>query len=333
MPDRVRICIVGLGWTGSNHLAGSRAISERAEVVAAVVRSEEGQARARAAGIPRIRNDWRAALDDPEIDAIDFCTPSFLHAEQSVAALEAGKHVFCETPACHTLEEARRIRWAIMQHPDLVAATGHVARCWPTFEHAHRLVEAGEIGRVFMVEANYAHKPDPDEYPSARTWGRDITKRARLGAAHHAIDLLRWFAGDVYEVTGDQTRQASLAVLRFESGALGKIFTSNAVVQPYDLSVVIYGDQGTIVTRWEELELRGLVHRSANWAPEYLERTPLHGRGSPEWAREMAGFVDAILGRRQPPCPMTDGIAAVETGLAIQQAMDLGVRVRVVRAV
>jgi myo-inositol 2-dehydrogenase/D-chiro-inositol 1-dehydrogenase len=261
---------------------------------------------------------------------VDFCTPSFLHAEQAVAALDAGKHVLCETPACHSIEEARRIRWAVEQHPDLVAATGHVARCWPTFEQAHRLVTAGEIGRLFMLEAHYAHKPDPDEYPSARTWGRDITKRVRLGVAHHAIDLLRWLAGDVHEVMGDRAPQASVAVLRFHSGALGHIFTSNAVVQPYDLSVAAYGDRGTIVTRWEEQELRGLVHRSAQWAPADLERTPLHGRGSPEWAREMGRFVDAILGHGAPACPMTDGVAAVETGLAIQQAMDIGTRVRVV---
>ena len=80
MADRVRVCLVGPGWAGSNHAAGYAAIPDRAEVVAVVARSETGQARARQWGIARCYDDWRAALDDPAVDAVDFCTPSFLHA-------------------------------------------------------------------------------------------------------------------------------------------------------------------------------------------------------------------------------------------------------------
>jgi myo-inositol 2-dehydrogenase/D-chiro-inositol 1-dehydrogenase len=330
--EPVRVCLVGLGWTGANHFAGYAAIPDKARVVAAVVRSEQGQARARELGIPRVYADWRTALADPDVEAVDFCTPSFLHAEQSVAALEAGKHVFCETPACQSGPECRRLRWALREHPSRVAVTGHVARHWPTFGHARRLVDEGAIGEVFFVSSDYAHKPDPDEYPSARTWARDLTRQARLGVGHHALDLLRWFAGDVFEVTGDQTERAGVAVLRFVSGALGRVFASSAVVRPYVLSLSVYGDRGTILCSWTEGELRGQLHRSAAWAPVELERTPMHGRGSPEWIYEMTNFADAVRGRAAPRCPMAEGVAMVETGLAIQQALDSGVRTRVVRS-
>jgi myo-inositol 2-dehydrogenase / D-chiro-inositol 1-dehydrogenase len=329
--DAVRVCLVGLGWTGSNHFAGYAAIPDRARVVAAVVRSEQGRARAGELGIPRIYADWRAALDDPDVDAVDFCTPGFLHAEQSVAALEAGKHVFCEAPACQSGEECRRLRWALQEHPRQVAVTGHVARHWPTFAHARRLVAEGAIGEVFYVESDYAHQPDPQEYPSATTWARDLTRRARLGVGHHALDLVRWFAGDVFEVTGDQTEKAGVAVLRFTGGALGRVFASGAVVRPYVLSLAVYGDRGTILCWWAANELRGHLHRSTAWEPVELDRTPPHGRGSPEWIYEMTDFVDAVRLGTAPRCPMLEGVAMIETGLAIQQALDTGVRTRVVR--
>lgn len=331
LTDPVRICIVGLGWTGSNHVAGYSAIPEKARVVAAVVRSEQGQAKARDWRIPKIYADWREALNDPDIDAIDFCTPGFLHADQSIAALEAGKHVFCEAPACQSGADCRRIQWALQQHPDLVAMTGHVARSWPTFMHAKRLVDEGALGEIFYISSNYAHQPDPNEYPSATTWARDITRHARIGIGYHALDLVRWYAGDVFEVTGDQTEKCGIAVLHFKNHALGKVFSSNAVVRPYTFNLSICGDRGTIVTWWEQNELRGYLHRSAAWEPMELDRTPMHGRGSPEWIYEMTNFVDSIRGVDKPRCSMRDGVAMIETGLAIQQALDTGVRVRVVR--
>lgn len=331
MADKVRVCILGLGWIGSNHLAGYQAIPDKVDVVAAVVRSEAGQAKARAAGIQRIYTDWRAALDAPDLDAIDICTPYFLHAEQTLAALDADKHVLCETPVCRSGEECRQMRWALLQHPDKVALAGHVARSWPTFVQAKKLVDEGAVGEVFYVSANYAHKPDPDEYPSGKTWGRNITYHGRLGIGHHALDLLRWYAGDVFEVSGDQSDKAGVAVLRFKGGALGKVFSSGAVVRPYVLSLSVYGDQGTILCYWSENELHGQLHRSAKWEPTDLARTPMHGRGSTEWKYEMSNFVDSIRGLDRPRAPLIDGIAMIETGIAIQQAVDTGVRVRVVR--
>jgi myo-inositol 2-dehydrogenase/D-chiro-inositol 1-dehydrogenase len=331
LADKVRVCIVGLGWTGSNHLGGYAAIQDRAEVVAAVVRSDAGKAKALANGIPKLYADWREALDDPTIDAMDFCTPYFLHADQTIAALDAGKHVFCETPVCNSGEQCRRVRWALLEHPHQVAQAGHIARSWPTFVHAKKLVDEGAVGPVFYVSANYAHKSDPDEYPSAKTWGRNITHRGRLGVGHHALDLLRWYAGDIFEVTGDETEKAGVALLRFHNGALGKVFSSGAVVRPYVLSVSIYGDTGTILCYWSENELRGELHRSARWEPEELDRTPMHGRGSPEWIYEMTNFADSIRGVEKPRAPLLEGVAMVETGLAIQQAIDTGIRVRVVQ--
>lgn len=330
--SKVRVCIVGLGWTGSNHYAGYSSIPDKVEVVAAVARSQASRAKAEEWGITTVYSTYEEALSDGGIDAFSLCTPHYLHAPMLLAAMRVGKHAIGETPACMTTNECRALRLGLYEHPDVVMATGHVVRGWQTFADAKHRVDQGAVGEVFYVSSNYTHKPSPQEYTGQGTWGSDPRAHLPLGAAYHSIDLLRWIAGDVAEVRGDRSEHASIAVLRFTSGALGHVFKSNSVVMPYSLPLYVYGLEGSIHCHWEEQTLKGFLHKSAEWEPELLETQPLHGRGSPEWAREMEGFVDAIRGEGQPLCPLGEGIATVETYLAAAEAMRLGTRVRVVQA-
>jgi predicted dehydrogenase len=327
--EKVKVCIVGLGWTGSNHYAGYTAIPEKAEVVAVVARSEETQAKAKSWGIPKIYTDFAAALQDDEIDAFSICTPHYDHAPMLLAAMQAGKHAIGETPACTSLEECRQLRITLFEHPHVKVATGHICRSWPTFANAKRIVSQGAIGDIFYLSSNYTHKADPNEYPSSQTWGRSPRARFHLGISYHSVDLLRWIAGDVEEVSGDYTDHARIATFRFKSGALGHVYQSGSVVQPYSLPLYIYGLEGSIHCYWEEQVLKGYQHHSAEWNPAHLETTPLHGRGSPEWKYEMENFVDSIRQDQQPICPLLEGIATVETCIAVDEAMRHGVRVRV----
>ncbi|MCZ6677722.1 MAG: Gfo/Idh/MocA family oxidoreductase [Candidatus Poribacteria bacterium] len=327
--DKVKICLVGTGWTGTNHFNGYKAIPEKATVVAVVAHSDPSKAKVETWEVPKIYRSFDEALKDDEIDAFDLCTPHYLHAEQLLACLQAGKHVMGETPACLTLEECRALRVALFEHPNQKAATGHICRSWPTYAHAKEIASTGEIGDVFYLSSNYAHKPDPNEYPSSQTWGHNPRARARLGTSYHSVDLLRWIAGDVEEVSGDYTDHARLAVLKFKNGAMGKVFNSASVVRPYIMSLSVYGHEGTIVCWWEEEILHGYLHKSAEWNPDRLKSTPLHGRGSPEWAYEMENFVDGILEGKDLVCPLSEGIATVETCLAIEEAMTHSTKVRV----
>ena len=327
--EKVKVCLVGSGWTGTNHYNGYLGIPEKAEVSAVVAHSDASYEKVKGWGVPKIYRSYDYALKNDEIDAVDICTPHYLHAEMLLAALEAGKHAIGETPACVSLEECRQLRLAMWEHPELKAATGHICRSWRTYAQAKRLVSEGVIGGVFYLSSNYAHKPDPNEYPSSRTWGRTPRARTRLGISYHSVDLLRWLAGDVDEVYGDYTDKARIAVLNFKNGAMGKVFSSGAVVRPYIMSLSVYGDEGTIICWWEEDVLHGHLHKSAAWAPEPLETMQEHGRGSPEWGYEMENFVDSILEDKQPVCPLSEGIASVETCIAIDEAMTHRTKVRV----
>ncbi|HMN28614.1 MAG TPA: GNAT family N-acetyltransferase [Caldilineaceae bacterium] len=327
--DKVNVCIVGLGWTGSNHYAGYAAIPEKAQVLAVVARSAVAKAKAKAWGIPKIYSSFDAALQDDEIHALSICTPHYDHAPMLLAGMAAGKHVIGETPACMTLDECRALRNALYRHPQVIAATGHICRSWPTFAHAKQLVSENIVGQVFALSSNYTHKADPQEYAGSAVWGQDPRARLHLGISYHSVDLLRWIAGDVAEVSGDYTDHARVAVLRFKNGALGHVYQSGSVVQPYMLPLYVYGLEGSIHCFWEEDVLQGYLHQSAEWRPTNLAATPLHGRGSPEWRIEMENFVDSIRNGNQPVCPLAEGLATVETCVAIDEAMRIGGRVKV----
>jgi hypothetical protein len=98
------------------------------------------------------------------------------------------------------------------------------------------------------------------------------------------------------------------------------------------LPLYVYGFEASIHCYWEEQTLKGYLHKSAEWQPDQLESTPLHGRGSPEWRHEMENFVDSIREDKQPICPLAEGIATVETCVAIDEAMRYATRVRVIQA-
>jgi predicted dehydrogenase len=326
----INVCIVGTGWTAYNHRAGYLAIPKKAAVAAVVAHSDASAGKAREWGVTRVYRALEEALRDPGIDLIDLCTPHYHHAEMTVAALEAGKHVIVETPACTSVEECRQVRRALFEHPDQTAATGHICRSWRTFAQARQLAQAGRIGDLIHLSSAYIHHVDPQEYPMMVTWGRSPRAALHLGIIYHCVDLLRWIAGDAAEASGEFTDHARIAVLRFGNGALGHVFQTGASTQPYSLPLSISGTGGAIDCWWEEEVLRGRLHTGTAWKPEPLESMPLHGRGSPEWRYEMEDLVDSIREKREPVCPMIEGIKTVETCLAVEDAMRHGGRVRVV---
>ncbi|MBM4111803.1 MAG: Gfo/Idh/MocA family oxidoreductase [Phycisphaerae bacterium] len=150
--------------------------------------------------------DWRDLVEDPSIELVDVATPNHLHAEISIAALKAGKHVACEKPLAGTIEDARRMRDAAAKASRRGVRTFvwfNYRRC-PAVALAHQLVREGRLGAIHHVRAHYL-----------QDWGRASTplgwrfKRAEAGSgAHgdlnaHIVDMARFVTGDeISEVVG-----------------------------------------------------------------------------------------------------------------------------------
>ena len=155
-------------------------------------------------GFASVETDWRRVIERDDVDLIDICTPGDLHAEIAIAALEAGKHVLCEKPLANTVAEAEQMAAAA----ETAAARGMLAMCGYTYRRtpalslAKQLVDAGRLGTIRQVRAQYLQDWLADEN-APMTW-RLQAEHAGSGAlgdiGAHIIDTAQWLTGQ--SITG-----------------------------------------------------------------------------------------------------------------------------------
>lgn len=291
-PD-LRIGIAGYGIMGKAHSYGYRVAPMLYDLpVNPMVVSMSGRdpdalsAAAQSYGVPHWTTDWRALVDDPNIDLIDVCTPPGTHAEISIAAAEAGKAVLCEKPLSATLSDAVAAAAAV-NVAGVHNAVGFNYRRLPAVALMKSMVEAGEIGDVLMFRAVWM----TDEFLDPTIpfdWRFDPaiggSSIADLGA--HLFDMALWMVGDVEQVTAQSSTftkerstsggpqqvlvdEASSVLMRFASGASGVVdMARTAARRPCDLTVEINGTQGTLsfdYARLNELTFGSLADDSRHY--------------------------------------------------------------------
>jgi len=190
--QRLRIGIAGLGRLGRRHAHNLARRVPRAELIAACS-PEELACAAEELAVAASYADYHELLADERVDAVFLVTPTSLHAEQIVQALQAGKHVFCEKPLSLDLADCRRVEELAADHPRLKVMIGYGRRFDPSYEDAHDKVRAGMIGKPFLVRSQNLDMNDPSGFfvRFAPTSGGIF-----LDCTVHDIDLARWLLGN-----------------------------------------------------------------------------------------------------------------------------------------
>jgi predicted dehydrogenase len=211
MSDVLRVGMVGYAFMGAAHAQAWRNAHRffdlpiTPELTTVAGRNPEAVgAAAERLGFASTETDWRRLVERDDIDLVDICTPGDSHAGIAIAALHAGKHVLCEKPLANTVEEAEEMAAAASSAAErgIWAMCGFTYRRTPALALAHQLVEAGRIGTVRQVRAQYLQDwlHDPD---APMTWRLDKSKSGSgalgdLGA--HLVDSAQWLTGQ--EITG-----------------------------------------------------------------------------------------------------------------------------------
>ncbi|MEM9419061.1 MAG: Gfo/Idh/MocA family oxidoreductase [Planctomycetota bacterium] len=186
---------------------------------------EETQAFADRWGWQNASDDWKAMVNNPEIDLVDIGTPNHVHHDQALEALEAGKHVACEKPLANTLGAAREMVQAAKKAKKQKTFVWYNYRRCPALALAHQLVKDGKLGRIYHVRGFYLQDwAGPDTPMLWRFSGKEAGSGSLGDLCAHSIDAARF-------VTGDEFANVNGAILKtfikertvLEGGAGGEI--------------------------------------------------------------------------------------------------------------
>jgi predicted dehydrogenase len=152
---RLRTALIGTGFVGRVHLEAIRRLGF--VDIAAIVDPNLAVAEKYASefGVEKAEPDYRKILDDPSIDAVEVCTPNTLHAPISKDALLAGKHVACEKPLAISVAAAAELV-KLAEEKKLRNCTCHNLRYYPMVQHLRRMIEAGDLGEIRIVQGTYS---------------------------------------------------------------------------------------------------------------------------------------------------------------------------------
>ncbi len=284
--SEIGVGLIGTGFMGKCHAMAFGAVravfgdtpAPRLELLCDEP-AERAEAMAAQFGFARATGDWRALCADPKVDVVAIATPNKLHPDMALAAIAAGKVVYCEKPMALTLEDARLMRDAA-RAAGVRTLVGYNYVRNPALQHACRLIESGAIGRPTQLRGVVEEDYQADgETPWS--W-RCLKAEAGLGALGdlgcHLVSVAMMLMGPMESLTAEtqtifadrprpggagrgpvENEDAANALVRFKSGATGVLATSRAAWgRKNRLTVEILGTRGTIVydqERMNELQL------------------------------------------------------------------------------
>lgn len=211
--ERIRIGLIGYKFMGRAHSNAYRQVAAyfpdrpAPEMIAICGRDKAAVDRARATlGWQEMETDWQRLITRDDIDVIDVATPGYLHHDMVLAALAAGKHVYCEKPLANSLDEAS----AMVQAWRQAGAIGMINfnyRAVPAVALAKQLISEGRIGRILHWRARYLQDwlTDPTTPISWRLRHETAGSGALGDIAAHSTDLARFLVGEISEVVGTMT--------------------------------------------------------------------------------------------------------------------------------
>ena len=230
-------------------LAGARA-SDRVDVVAVASRDAERAAGyARERGIARSHGSYAALLADPEVEAVYISLPNSLHAEWTLRALAAGKHVLVEKPFSRRAEEVERA-FDAAEAAGLVLSEGFMWRHHPQTRRLVELVGGGAIGRLRLVRAAFGFKLADVHGPADARFAPELDGGALMDVGCYCLSGLRLFAGEPERVHAEQVVGESgvdvcvAASLGFADGIVGHF--DCGFVLPFRDELEIVGEEGSL---------------------------------------------------------------------------------------
>ena len=255
MEKTLTYAIVGCGGFAGNHLVGMTTMPGVKVIALCDIHIDLCHEKKELYNLSDAQcyDDYNEMLKNHKPDIVIVATADFAHRDATIAALKAGCHVMCEKPMSLYVQDCKDMIKASKETGNLLMV-GQICRFTPGFVKAKSIVDEGLIGDIFFIESEYAH--DYTDVRGIDNWRMHPDREPIIGGACHAVDLMRWIAGDPTEVMAYSnhkmlpewsTNDTTIAIMKFPNDVIGKVFTSNSCKRDYTMRTVIYGSKGTII--------------------------------------------------------------------------------------
>ncbi len=254
----IKVALAGAGAFGIKHLDGIKLI-DGVEVVSLIGRElGKTQEVADKYGIAHVTTDLNDSLAIKEVDAVILCTPTQMHASQSIACLKAGKHVQVEIPLCDVYKDGAEVV-ALQQQTGLVAMCGHTRRFNPSHQYVHQQIQAGQFNVFQMdVQTYFFRRTNMNALGQPRSW----TDHLLWHHAAHTVDLFAYQAGSAVvkanAIQGPIHPTLGIAMdmsiqLQAANGAICTLSLSFNNDGPLGTYFRYIGDTATYIARYDDL--------------------------------------------------------------------------------
>jgi predicted dehydrogenase len=221
MADVLRVGVIGLGWAGEQHLLAFRNLPGVVPVALAGMERDRRELLGREAGVVDLYEDYTGLIAREDVDAVSVCTPNYLHAPISIAALESGKHVLCEKPLARTAAEARSMSAAAVA-ANRILWTVFDKRYYGHVEFLRRQVAEGALGRIYYAKGHWLRAgwiPGPENWFA----NKDLAGGGPLiDLGVHVIDLLMHVLGDRPVLTVSASTYSEIGEAHYRAAAAGE---------------------------------------------------------------------------------------------------------------
>ena len=253
----MKIALAGGGAFGEKHLDGLKNI-DGVEVTALVGRTlEPTQAMANKYGVGFATTDYDAMLARDDVDAVILATPTQMHADQAIKAMDAGKHVEVEIPLADSWADCEAVM-AKQKETGLVCMVGHTRRFNPSHQYVHNRIKAGDYNIQQMdVQTYFFRRKNINAKGQARSW----TDHLLWHHAAHTVDLFAYQAGPIIQanaIQGPIHPELGIAMdmsiqMKAESGAICTLSLSFNNDGPLGTFFRYIGDNATYIARYDDL--------------------------------------------------------------------------------
>lgn len=348
--SQVRVGLIGCGSIAlSAHIPALSRLSALARLVTVCdIRSQVAEQTASRLGVPRWTADYQDVVHDPDVDAVIITTPEFLHAEQTIAAARAGKHVLCEKPIAATLAEADAMI-AAAEAAGVHFMVAHSRRFTARYITVRELLDSGAVGEPLLIRENERRpraqysalnlpvdvwQPEPERQQSWKDIARYSGGVAR-GHAIHEMDLFRWFAGSEARsisaeakitIPGREVPDAISIQLEFANGILAgcDLYSQAPSGYPYYHQLEIVGTKGILRARDTDMITLTRYDAGGMQFPTAYDSL-LHITDA--YVNEQRLFFEAVRNGTPVPLDPHDARAALELALAATYSAETGQRV------